>query len=82
MSVKIYSTNWCPYCRYAKRLLDEKSVTYEEIHIEEIGMSREELAKLTGGMSVPQIVINDEPIGGYDNLWALDQSGELEKKLK
>ncbi len=81
MSVKIYTTAWCPYCRNAKTLLDGKDVSYEEINIEEKGMSREDLSKITGGMSVPQIIINDEPIGGYDNLWALDQSGELDKKL-
>ncbi len=81
MSVKIYTTNWCPYCKNAKALLNNKNISYEEINIEEKNMSREELSKITGGMSVPQIVINDEAIGGYDNLWALDQSGELEKKL-
>ena len=63
-------------------LLDNKNVSYEEINIEEKGMSREDLSKITGGMSVPQIVINNESIGGYDNLWALDQSGELDKKLQ
>ena len=81
MSVKLYTANWCPYCHNAKRLLDEKGVAYKEINIEELGMFREELAKITGGMTVPQIVINNEPIGGYDNLWALEQNGELDKKL-
>jgi len=81
MSVKIYTTTLCPYCKNAKALLNNKNISYEEINIEEKNMSREELSKITGGMSVPQIVINDEAIGGYDNLWALDQSGELEKKL-
>lgn len=79
--VKVYTTGWCPYCKNAKALLDSKNVSYEEINIEEKGMSREDLAKITGGMSVPQIVINGVPIGGYDNLWALDQQGELDKKL-
>ncbi len=82
MNVKIYSTSWCPYCRNAKMLMDKKGIAYEEINIEEKGISREELRKITGGMSVPQIVINEKPIGGYDNLWALDQSGELDKTLK
>jgi len=82
MSVKIYTTTLCPYCKNAKALLNNKNISYEEINIEEKNMSREELSKITGGMSVPQIVINDEAIGGYDNLWALDQSGELEKKLQ
>ncbi|MFQ6676817.1 MAG: glutaredoxin family protein [Fidelibacterota bacterium] len=81
MNVKIYSTSWCPYCRKAKAILDGKGIAYEEINIEEKGMSRDDLSKITGGMSVPQIVINDEPIGGYDNLWVLNQNGELDKKL-
>ena len=82
MSIKIYTTNWCAPCKNAKRLLDGKGMAYEEIDIEKLGMSREGLVKLTGGMSVPQIVINDEAIGGYEDLWMLDQNGELDKKLQ
>jgi len=81
MDIKIYTTSWCSWCRLAKTLLNGKKVSYQEINIEEKGISRDELSKITGGMSVPQIVINDESIGGYDNLWALDQNGELDKKL-
>tara|TARA_B100001750_G_scaffold126648_1_gene100495 strand:+ start:336 stop:530 length:195 start_codon:yes stop_codon:yes gene_type:complete len=61
----------------AKRYFDEQEMSYEEINIEEEGMSREELQKVTGGMSVPQIVIDDEVIGGYDNLMAMASAGEL-----
>ncbi|MBL7013321.1 MAG: glutaredoxin 3 [Candidatus Marinimicrobia bacterium] len=75
--IKVYTTSWCPYCNNAKRLLSEKGMKYEEINIEEEGISREGLVELTGGRSVPQIVINDKPIGGYDNLVKLDQAGEL-----
>ncbi|SUZ93462.1 uncharacterized protein METZ01_LOCUS46316 [marine metagenome] len=75
--IKIYTTNWCPYCKMAKRYFDEQEMSYEEINIEEKGMSREELQKVTGGMSVPQIVIDDEVIGGYDNLMAMASAGEL-----
>ena len=75
--IKIYTTNWCPYCKIAKRYFDEQEMSYEEINIEEKGMSREELQKVTGGMSVPQIVIDDEVIGGYDNLMAMASAGEL-----
>ena len=75
--IKIYTTNWCPYCVIAKRYFDEQEMSYEEINIEEEGMSREELQKVTGGMSVPQIVIDDEVIGGYDNLMAMASAGEL-----
>jgi len=75
--VKIYSTSWCPSCVSAKRLLEEKNIQFEEINIEETGMSREQLFELTGGMSVPQIVINNKSVGGFENLFELNQSGKL-----
>ena len=75
--IKIYTTNWCSFCVMAKRYFDEQEMSYEEINIEEEGMSREELQKVTGGMSVPQIVIDDEVIGGYENLMAMASAGEL-----
>ena len=77
MNVKIYSTNWCPYCANTKRFLDEKGIKYEEINIEAEGMSREDLEKITGGRTVPQIMIDGNPIGGYDDLIALDSEGKL-----
>ena len=75
--VKIYSTSWCPSCVSAKRLLEEKNIQFEEINIEETGISREQLFELTGGMSVPQIVINNKSVGGFENLFELSQSGKL-----
>ena len=62
-------------------MLDGKGLSYEEINIEEIDMSREHLAELTGGMTVPQIVVNGTNIGGFDKLMMLSQSGELERLL-
>ena len=79
--IKIYSTTWCPSCNSAKKLLQQKNVEFEEINIEKINMSREELAEITGGMTVPQIVINNKSIGGFDQLMILNQSGELENLL-
>ena len=76
--IKIYSTSWWPSCITAKRLLDDKGLSYKEINIEEIDMSREQLSELTGGMTVPQIVVNGTNIGGFDKLMMLSQSGELE----
>ena len=70
--IKIYTTSWCPYCIAAKRLLNSKGLSYEEINIEEENISREKLMEITGGRSVPQIIINDKPIGGYDDLVELD----------
>lgn len=77
MKFKIYSTNWCPYCVAAKRLLEEKGYEYEEIDIEKMDMSRDDLEKITGGRSVPQIVMDEKPIGGYEDLQAMAVSGKL-----
>ena len=80
--IQIYSTNWCPACVSAKKLLDDLGYEYEEINIEEEGMIREDLKKITGGMTVPQIVINGVTIGGFDQLLNLNQRGKLEEMLK
>ena len=75
--IKIYSTNWWGSCIAAKKLLDDKGLSYEEINIEEASISREELTKLTGSYTVPQIIINDEVIGGFEELLILNQKGRL-----
>ena len=75
--IKIYTLTVCPYCVAAKRLLTEHDLEYEEINIEHEGISRDNLVELTGGRTVPQIILSGKPIGGYDNLLALDQKGEL-----
>jgi glutaredoxin 3 len=66
--IKIYTTNWCLYCDLAKRFFDEKGWDYEEINIEELGWGREKLLEVGKAMTVPQIVIDGTPIGGYDDL--------------
>ena len=75
--VKIYSTTWCPSSIYAKRFLTDRGVEFEEINIEEKGWSRDDLFELTGGRTVPQIIIDEKPIGGYDDLLKLDRIGAL-----
>ena len=80
--VIIYSTSWCPSCVSAKRLLESKNVEYEEINIEEVNISRQELTKIAGAATVPQIIINDTPIGGFENLLELEQNGKLNQMLK
>tara|TARA_Y100001970_G_scaffold119318_1_gene148037 strand:- start:1985 stop:2242 length:258 start_codon:yes stop_codon:yes gene_type:complete len=77
--VIIYSASWCAPCKYAKKLLDDKNISYEEIDIEKEDISRQKLQKLTGGLTVPQIIINNKCIGGFDNLLMLEQTGELKK---
>ena len=81
MIVKIYTTGWCLPCRNAKKLLTDYGVPYEELNIEELGMTRNDLYDLTGGRTVPQIIINENVIGGFDDLFALHQSGDLDGLL-
>ena len=80
--IKIYSTDWWGSCIAAKNMLDDIGLSYEEINIEEQDLTREDLVKLTGGYTVPQIIINDKPIGGFDKLLQLNQSGELKELIK
>jgi len=80
--IKIYSTSWCGPCASAKRLLDQLGQTYEEIDIEKEGISRQDLQKITGGVTVPQIIINGNPIGGFDSLLKINQDGTLKEMLK
>ena len=75
--IKIYSTAWWGPCIAAKKLLDDKGLSYEDINIEEAEISRDKLMEITGAYNVPQIIINDNPIGGFENLVQLDQSGKL-----
>jgi glutaredoxin len=58
-------------------LLTDRGLEFEEINIEEKGWSRDDLFELTGGRTVPQIIIDEKPIGGYDDLLKLDSIGEL-----
>jgi glutaredoxin 3 len=79
--ITMYTTRRCGYCVRAKVLLDSKGIEYEEISLEGEPNFRERLAELTGGWTVPQIVIDDEPIGGFVELWQLEKSGRLDEKL-
>lgn len=79
--VRMYTTQICPYCVRAKALLGQRSIPYEEIDVSRDHEKRAWLVEATGRRTVPQIFIGDEPIGGFDELRALDLSGELAKKL-
>ena len=75
--IKIYSANWWGSCIAAKKLLDDKGLSYETINIDEEGIIRDKLNELTWGYTIPQIIINDKPIGGFDELLILNQKNEL-----
>jgi glutaredoxin 3 len=76
--IQMYTTRWCGYCVRAKTLLESRGISFEEISLDDDPDFRRRLLDLTGGWTVPQIVIDDRPIGGYTELWQLDRSGELE----
>ena len=77
MKIVVYSTSWCGPCKNAKRLLKERGLDFTEVDIEEIGWSRDDLYKKTGGRTVPQIIFDGKSIGGYDDLLVLDRNGKL-----
>ncbi|HEY6910815.1 MAG TPA: glutaredoxin 3 [Myxococcales bacterium] len=80
--VKIYTTETCPYCVRAKRLLEKKNVPYEEIDVSWDDEKRMQLMQQTGRRTVPQIFIGDQHVGGSDELHALEQRGELDRMLQ
>jgi glutaredoxin 3 len=79
--VQMYTTTWCGYCVRAKALLESRGIEYDEINLDDNAHFRQKLLDLTGGWTVPQILIDGEPIGGYTELWRLDKSGQLAEKL-
>jgi glutaredoxin 3 len=79
--IQMYTTTWCGYCVRAKTLLDSLGLEYEEIQLDDDAGFRATLHDLTGGWTVPQILIDGRPIGGYTELWRLDREGRLAELL-
>ena len=79
--IRVYSTRWCGYCVRAKALLESRGIEYEEISLDSDPAFRRKLFDLTGGWTVPQILIDGRPIGGYTELWRLDRDGRLDYEL-
>lgn len=80
--VLMYTTAVCPYCINAERLLNRKGVTgIEKIRVDLDPARRVEMMEKSGRRTVPQIWIDDRHIGGFDDLYALDQAGELDALL-
>lgn len=80
--VEIYITDYCPYCTRAKMLLKKKQVPFTEIDVTDDPAKRAWLVDTTGRRTVPQIFINKKPVGGCDDLYALERAGELDPLLK
>ena len=82
-SVTIYTKGWCPYCSAAKKLLTEKGAEFTEIDIEKKPEARAEMIqKAKGRSTVPQIFIGEKHVGGCDDLYDLDDRGQLEPLLQ
>jgi glutaredoxin 3 len=79
--VQIYTTAWCGYCVRAKALLASRGIEFEEINLDDDPGFRQKLLELTGGWTVPQVVVDGRPLGGYTELWQLDKTGRLEAEL-
>jgi glutaredoxin 3 len=78
----MYTTTWCGYCVRAKTLLDARGLAYEEILLDDDDPAfRQKLHEISGGWTVPQILIDGRPIGGYTELWRLDRDGRLAELL-
>ncbi len=80
--VVLYTTDWCPYCARARGLLELKGVAYTEIDVDAVPGARDEMMARGGGDTVPQIFIGSRPVGGSDELQALDAAGCLDPLLK
>jgi glutaredoxin 3 len=79
--VIIYTTAYCPYCIRAKQLLSKKSIDFREVNVEGRQELRSWLQKRTGQRTVPQVFVNGRALGGFSDISALDQKGQLDPLL-
>ncbi len=82
LPVEIYTTAFCPYCGWAKELLNKKGIAFKEIDVGGNSALRAEMsARADGRTTVPQIFIGTTHVGGCDDLYALEEAGELDPLL-
>lgn len=81
-SVRMYTTGLCPFCVMAKRLLQQKGVAIEEVRVDSDAAQREEMMRITGRRTVPQIFVGETHVGGFDDLSAMERAGKLDPLLK
>ncbi len=80
--IELYTTGQCPYCVRAKMLLQNKGVTWDEIRVDQDPDQLQAMLQRSQRRTVPQIFINDQAIGGFDELAALNHAGELDSLLE
>jgi glutaredoxin 3 len=81
-AVTLYVSDWCPYCQRAKGLLTQKNIAFSEINVDEDVKFRDEMIARSNRRTVPQIFLGDKHIGGCDDLYALDDNGELDRLIQ
>jgi glutaredoxin 3 len=81
-AVTLYVTDWCPYCQRAKSLLTQKNLIFNEVNIDDDAKFREEMIARSNRRTVPQIFVGDKHVGGCDELFELDRSGELDRLIQ
>lgn len=79
MQIIIYTKAYCSFCFAAKRLLSKRGLEYKEVSVLGNAAAEREMHELTGGHTVPQILIDGKPIGGYTELIELDMEGRLQE---
>jgi glutaredoxin 3 len=79
--VTVYGNTTCPYCGAARMLLTKKAVDFEDIVITDDPVKQKEMQDRSGARSVPQIFVGDTLVGGFEELCALDKSGEFDTLL-
>jgi glutaredoxin 3 len=81
-AVTVYVSDWCPYCSRAKDLLTQKSMAFDEINVDDDPKFREQMIARSNRRTVPQIFIGEKHVGGCDDLFALEASGELDRLIQ
>ena len=80
-NVELYSTDWCPFCRRAEKLLSDKGIGFTKINLDDEPGRKEEMVNRSGRRTVPQIFIDGKHVGGCDDLYELDYEGGLDGLL-
>lgn len=82
-SIVIYTSGFCPYCHWAKKLLKQKAISFEEIRVDKTPGKRDEMLERSGGRyTVPQIFIGKHHVGGFDDMADLDRQGRLDPLIE
>jgi glutaredoxin 3 len=82
LPVTVYVTDWCPYCSRTKDLLMRKGVEFNEINVDDAPKLREEMIARSNRRTVPQVFIGEKHVGGCDDLFALEEAGDLDRLIQ